>query len=42
LPNEARAYLNRVEALVGVPIDILSTGPERDANIVFRDPFGVV
>lgn len=42
LPNEARAYLNRVEALVGVPIDILSTGPERDANIVFRDPFGVL
>ncbi|MDR9389097.1 MAG: adenylosuccinate synthase [Wenzhouxiangella sp.] len=40
LPDEARAYLDRIEALVGVPIDILSTGPERDANIVFRDPFG--
>ena len=40
LPDEARAYLDRIEALVGVPIDILSTGPERDANIIFRDPFG--
>ncbi len=40
LPEAARSYLDRIEALVGVPIDILSTGPERDANIVFRDPFG--
>ncbi|HEY7906851.1 MAG TPA: adenylosuccinate synthase, partial [Wenzhouxiangella sp.] len=40
LPSKARAYLDRVEALVGVPIDILSTGPERSANIIFRDPFG--
>jgi len=39
LPTEARAYLDRIEALVGVPIDILSTGPERTANIIFRDPF---
>ncbi|HEY7906806.1 MAG TPA: adenylosuccinate synthetase, partial [Wenzhouxiangella sp.] len=40
LPAKAREYLDRVEALVGVPIDILSTGPERSANIIFRDPFG--
>lgn len=41
LPLEAKAYLSRIESLVGVPIDILSTGPERDANTIFRDPFGV-
>lgn len=41
LPPQARDYLDRIEALIGVPIDILSTGPERDANIIFRDPFGV-
>lgn len=40
LPTKAREYLDRVEVLVGVPIDILSTGPERIANIIFRDPFG--
>ncbi len=40
LPDKAREYLDRIEALVGVPIDILSTGPERGANIIFRDPFG--
>lgn len=40
LPAKAREYMDRVEALVGVPIDILSTGPERSANIIFRDPFG--
>ena len=40
LPAKACEYLDRIEALVGVPIDILSTGPERGANIIFRDPFG--
>ncbi|NCT56166.1 MAG: adenylosuccinate synthase [Legionella sp.] len=40
LPEHARAYVRRLEALLGVPIDLLSTGPERDAMIVIRDPFG--
>jgi len=40
LPAKACEYLDRIETLVGVPIDILSTGPERGANIIFRDPFG--
>ena len=39
LPAEAKAYLARLEALLGVPIDIVSTGPSRDAIIVRRHPF---
>jgi adenylosuccinate synthase len=40
LPSEAKNYLRRIEALAGVPIDIISTGPSRDAIIVRRHPFG--
>ena len=40
LPQAARDYLNKLEALVGVPIDIVSTGPQRDETIVLRHPFG--
>jgi adenylosuccinate synthase len=39
LPKAARAYLGRIEALTGVPIDLISTGPERDETIVLRHPF---
>jgi adenylosuccinate synthase len=39
LPRAARAYLARVEELCGVPIDLISTGPERDETIVLRHPF---
>ena len=39
LPPEARAYLERIEALAGVPVDIISTGPSREAVIVRRNPF---
>src|SRR5574337_334926 len=39
LPAAARAYLERVEALVGVPIAMVSTGPDRDHTIVRRHPF---
>jgi adenylosuccinate synthase len=39
LPRAARDYLERIEALAGVPIDIISTGPERDETIVRRHPF---
>lgn len=41
LPANALAYLKRIENLLKVPIDILSTGPERDSTIVLRDPFRV-
>jgi len=34
LPPEARAYVERLEALAGVPISLLSVGPERDQMIL--------
>src|SRR5919198_1535090 len=34
LPKAAQAYLQRIEALAGVPIDLISTGPEREETIV--------
>jgi adenylosuccinate synthase len=39
LPANARAYLTRMEAVCGVPIDIISTGPDRAQTIVRRHPF---
>ncbi len=39
LPKAARDYLARVEKLCGVPIDLISTGPDRDETIVLRHPF---
>ncbi|BCB27764.1 adenylosuccinate synthetase [Sulfurimicrobium lacus] len=39
LPAKARAYLARMEAICGVPIDIISTGPDREETIVLRHPF---
>ena len=40
LPENARSYLKRIEALCEVPIDIISTGPDRDQTIVLRHPLG--
>ncbi len=40
LPVNARNYLKRLETLCEVPVDIVSTGPERDETIVLRHPFG--
>jgi adenylosuccinate synthase len=40
LPKAARDYLKRIETLCDVPIDLISTGPERDETIVLRHPFG--
>jgi adenylosuccinate synthase len=39
LPENARRYLQRLEALVSVPIDMISTGPDREQTIVLRHPF---
>ena len=39
LPDNARSYLARLEQLAGVPIDIVSTGPDRSETIVLRHPF---
>ena len=42
LPSGARSYLSRLSELAEVPIDLISTGPERDQTIVLRHPFSVV
>ncbi len=39
LSDGARRYLERVEALVGCPIHIISTSPEREDNVIIRHPF---
>ena len=39
LPANARSYLERLQALVGVPVSIISTGPDRDQTIIRRHPF---
>ena len=39
LPANARAYIKRVEELIGVPIDMVSTGPDREETLVLRHPF---
>jgi adenylosuccinate synthase len=39
LPENARHYLERIRQLVGVPLDLISTGPDRTQTIVLRHPF---
>jgi len=39
LPANARRYLERIQEIVGVPIDMISTGPDRDRTIILRHPF---
>ena len=39
LPLNARRYIERIAELVGVGIDIVSTGPDRNETIILRDPF---
>jgi adenylosuccinate synthase len=39
LPPSARSYVERIAALVRVPIDLISTSAERDATIILRHPF---
>jgi adenylosuccinate synthase len=39
LPDNARRYVERIEALVGVPIDVISVGPDRDQTITRRKVF---
>jgi adenylosuccinate synthase len=39
LPLNAQRYLQRMSAVCGVPIDIVSTGPDRDETILMRHPF---
>ncbi len=39
LPQKARDYLARIEELAGVPVDIISTGPDRTQTIIKTHPF---
>jgi adenylosuccinate synthase len=39
LPANARRYLERVQALIGTPIDMVSTGPDREQTILLRHPY---
>ena len=39
LPANAQAYISRIEDLIGAPVDIVSTGPDRVETIVLRHAF---
>jgi adenylosuccinate synthase len=39
LPTNAKAYIKRLEELVGVKVTIISTGPDRDETIILEHPF---
>jgi len=39
LPQAALDYIKRIEELTEVPIDIISTGPDRSETMILRDPF---
>ena len=39
LPAAARRYLERVQAMLAVPIDMVSTGPDRSHTILLRHPY---
>ncbi len=39
LPVNAQKYIKRIEQLIGAPVDVISTGPDRSETIVLNDPF---
>ena len=39
LPVNARLYLQRIEQVTGVPVDMISTSPNRDHTIMMRHPY---
>lgn len=39
LPVNARSYIQRIEELVGAPVDIISTGPDRNETVILRKIF---
>ncbi|NKN33154.1 adenylosuccinate synthase [Marichromatium bheemlicum] len=41
LPENARRYLETIEQLSGLPIDLISTGPDRMQTLIRRHPFDV-
>jgi len=40
LPENAKNYLNKIEEILGIPVDIISTGPDRIETIIKKHPFG--
>ena len=41
LPSNARRYLERVQTFIGAPVDMVSTGPDREHTIVLRHPYTI-
>lgn len=39
LPANAKAYLKRIEEVMETPVDIISTGPDREETIILRHPY---
>jgi len=39
LPTQAQNYIHKIEELSGLPVDILSTGPDRDETLILNHPF---
>jgi adenylosuccinate synthase len=39
LPATAIKYIVRLEELIGAPVALLSTSPEREDTVLVRDPF---
>ncbi|MFN3785361.1 MAG: adenylosuccinate synthetase [Thiothrix sp.] len=39
MPDNAKKYLARLAEVVETPIDIISTGPDREQTIILRDPY---
>ena len=39
LPIEAQNYIRKIEELSQLPVDILSTGPDRDETLILQNPF---
>ena len=39
LPENAKAYLKKLEELVGIPIKVVSVGPDREQTIMLENPF---
>ena len=39
LPQNSRNYIKKIEEVTGIPVDIISTGPDREETIILKDPF---
>ena len=39
LPTNARSYLDKIEEICDIRIDVVSTGPDREHTVMINDPF---